>query len=117
MSRRVLIVDDNPGFRRLARRLLEDDGFEVVGAVGDASQALLATGELAPEVILLDVNLPDASGFALAARIARERPGVAVLLTSTHSHQDFDELAVSSGALGFLPKDDLSGAEVERLLR
>jgi two-component system response regulator EvgA len=116
MSRRLLIVDDNRAFRRLARGLLEAEGYEVVGAARDASEALTAAGELAPDVVLLDVNLPDASGFDVAARLVRERPSVAVVLTSTRSARDFDQLAVASGARGFVPKDDLSRAELDRLL-
>lgn len=116
MSRRLLIVDDNRDFRRLARRLLDAQGFEVVGAARNASEALTAAGAVAPDVVLLDVNLPDASGFDVAARLVRERPSVAVVLTSTRSAHDFDQLAVASGARGFVPKDDLSAAELDRLL-
>jgi DNA-binding NarL/FixJ family response regulator len=112
----VLIVDDNPAFRRLARRLLEAEGYRVVGVACDAGEALAAAGELVPEVILLDVNLPDASGFEVAARLARERPHVSVLLTSTHGRHDFEQLALANGARGFVSKDDLSGTELDRLL-
>jgi DNA-binding NarL/FixJ family response regulator len=83
MGLRLLIVDDNPDFRRFAARLLEDDGYEVVGTAQDASGALAAVREFSPEVVLLDVGLPDASGFQVAAWLARERPNAAVLLTST----------------------------------
>jgi CheY-like chemotaxis protein len=112
-----LIVDDNRDFRHFARRLLEGEGYEVVGAAGDAHEALAVVGELAPEVVLLDVHLPDASGFEVAARLASEQPATAVLLTSTRGRQDFEQLALASGARGFVPKDDLSGAELDRLLR
>jgi CheY-like chemotaxis protein len=111
-----LIVDDNLDFRRLARALLESEGYEVVGAAADASEALTAVERLAPDAVLLDVNLPDSSGFEVAARLARERPATLVLLTSTHGRDDFERLAVQSGARGFVVKDDLSGAELERLL-
>jgi DNA-binding NarL/FixJ family response regulator len=116
MSRRLLIVDDNPDFRRLARRLLETEGYEIVGDAEDARAAVSAAATLSPEVVLLDVNLPDASGFDLAARLTRERPAIAVLLTSTHGRHDFEQLALASGARGFVPKDDLSGSELDRLL-
>jgi DNA-binding NarL/FixJ family response regulator len=112
----LLIVDDNRDFRRFARRLLESDGYEVVGAAADAGEALTLAGELGPDVILLDVNLPDASGFDMAARLAREQPQTAVLLTSTHGRHDFEQLALARGARGFVPKDDLSGAAIDRLL-
>jgi DNA-binding NarL/FixJ family response regulator len=117
VGRRLLIVDDNPGFRRLAGQLLEGEGYEVVGVASDAREALATAGELVPEVVLLDVNLPDISGFAVAARLTRELPGTAILLTSTHGRPDFEQLALANGARGFVSKDDLSGAELDRLLR
>jgi CheY-like chemotaxis protein len=116
MRRRLLIVDDNTDFLRLARRLLDGGGYDVVGAASSAREALATSRELAPEVVLVDVNLPDASGFDLAARLARERPGSAVLLTSTRGGGEFEQLALAAGAVGFVPKDELSGAELDRLL-
>jgi DNA-binding NarL/FixJ family response regulator len=113
---RLLIVDDNPDFRRLARRLLESEGYEVVGAVHDGTEAIAVARELWPDVVLLDVNLPDGSGFDVAARLFRERPSAAVLLTSTRGRHDFERLALQSGARGFVPKDELSRAQLERLL-
>jgi DNA-binding NarL/FixJ family response regulator len=116
VGQRLLIVDDNPGFRRLASRLLEGEGYEVVGSAGDGREGLAAARELEPEVVLLDVNLPDGSGFEVAARLAEQTPGAAVLLTSTHSRDDYEQLAIDSGARGFVPKDELSAAELRRVL-
>jgi DNA-binding NarL/FixJ family response regulator len=116
VGQRLLIVDDNPGFRRLAGRLFEREGYEVVGAVPTASEALAAAAELVPDVVLLDVNLPDQSGFEVAARLARECPDAAVLLTSTHGRSEFEQLARGSGARGFVPKEELTAAEVARVL-
>ena len=116
MGLRLLIVDDNPGFRRFAARLLEDDGYEVVGTAQDAGGALAAAREFSPEVVLLDVGLPDASGFEVAASLARERPSAAVVLTSTCDCRDFEQLALQNGARGFVPKDELCAAALERLL-
>jgi DNA-binding NarL/FixJ family response regulator len=116
MARRLLIVDDNPDFRRLATRLLETEGYEVVGDVQDGDAVVTEAARLAPDVVLLDVHLPDASGFDVAARLARECPRMAVLLTSTYGQHDFEALALASGARGFVPKDALSGAELDRLL-
>jgi CheY-like chemotaxis protein len=117
VRKRLLIVDDNRDFRRLARRMLEGDGYEVVGAAGDAAEGLAAVGRLAPQVVLVDVNLPDASGFEVAARLSREHPGASVLLTSTYPRDDFEQLALASGAHGFVAKDDLSGEALDGLLR
>jgi DNA-binding NarL/FixJ family response regulator len=113
---RLLLVDDDADFRRLARQLLEDGGYDVVGAAADARDAVKMAGECAPEVTLVDVNLPDANGFKLAGRLAREHPGMAVLLISTYDRGDLDQLARDTGARGFVPKDELSGPELDRRL-
>src|SRR5215475_7179211 len=70
VSRRILIVDDHPGFRASARRMLEAAGFDVIGEAHDGAAALGAAVDLNPDVILLDVQLPDASGIDLAARLS-----------------------------------------------
>jgi two-component system, chemotaxis family, chemotaxis protein CheY len=116
MARRVLIVDDNSDFRRLATVMLEADGYDVVGTARDASEAVAAARELSPEVVLLDVHLPDRSGFEVAVGLAAEYPSTAVLLISTGDGVDFDQLARASGARGFVVKDELSGAVLERVL-
>lgn len=113
---RLLLVDDDPDFRRLARRLLETRGYQVVGTAGAAREALAMAGELSPDVMLIDVHLPDATGFALAARLTREYPSTTVLLTSTYNRADFEQLARDAGACGFVPKDELSGPELDRRL-
>jgi CheY-like chemotaxis protein len=118
----VLIVDDNSGFRMRARRWLEADGYEVVAEAADGASALGAARRHRPDVVLLDIELPDMSGLALAERFAREPGPPAVVLTSTHDASDFGEPLTSCGARGFLPKaelsperlSELSGAEVVR---
>jgi two-component system nitrate/nitrite response regulator NarL len=116
MARRLLIVDDNAAFCRFATLLLQDDGYEVVGTARDTSEALAAVRQLAPEVVLLDVHLPDESGFDVAARLAAEQPALAVLLTSTYDGEDFAQLARQSGARGFVAKDELTAAALEQVL-
>ena len=73
MAWTVLIVDDHAGFRGFARRLLEADGFTVVGEAGDGTSALAAVDDQRPEIVLLDVVLPDIDGFAVAERLAETR--------------------------------------------
>ena len=72
MNITVLIVDDHPSFRASARMLLEAEGFEVIGEAEDAASALRATSELRPDLVLLDVQLPDGDGFSVAEQLTRE---------------------------------------------
>ncbi len=110
---RILIVDDHPSFRATARLLLESEGHVVVGEAPDGAAALSAAGALAPDVVLLDVGLPDLDGFAVAARLAS---GVPVVLTSSRDARDFGPRVAASGARGFVAKADLSGAALEAVL-
>jgi DNA-binding NarL/FixJ family response regulator len=113
----VLVVDDHPGFRARARLLLESEGYEVVGEAGDGETALAEARRLRPELVLLDVQLPDVDGFDVAARITGGDGAPAVVLTSSRDWSDSAELIARSGARGFLPKDRLSGETIGELLR
>ncbi len=88
MATTVLIVDDHPTFRRLARRLIEDAGFTVVGEAVDGASALIAVHELRPDVVLLDVLLPDRSGIEVAGVLAADGNGPVLVLTSSRSARD-----------------------------
>ena len=116
MPTTVLIVDDHPSFRTSARRLLEADGFAVVGEAVDAASAIAAARRLAPDVVLLDVHLPDGDGFAVAAQLTANAGGPAVVITSSHAGSDYGPLVAGSGARGFVPKAELSGEALEALL-
>jgi DNA-binding NarL/FixJ family response regulator len=106
----LLIVDDHAGFRSLARRLLGSGGFEVVGEAADGRAAVAAARELRPDVVLLDIQLPDIDGFEVLARLRAGPAGPAVVLTSTRDRADYGERVDHSGASGFIPKAELSGA-------
>ena len=110
----VLIVDDHALFRRSARRLLELEGYEVVGEAADGSSALEAVAALQPDVVLLDVNLPDTTGLVLAAQLRGAGPRV--VLTSDRDASEIGPFAEDAGALGFVPKNALSGAALADLL-
>src|SRR5215470_14748052 len=110
MAWTVLIVDDHAGFRGFARRLLEAGGFTVVGEAADGASALAAAEVLRPQVVLLDVLLPDTDGFAVADRLAESGNGATVVLTSSREAADFRTRLERSPASGFIHKDDLSGA-------
>ena len=109
MSRRILIVDDHAGFRALARRMLTADGWDVVGEAEDGATALSAARDLAPEIVLLDLNLPDASGLDIAERLALGSSAPTVVLTSSHEDDELGPLARERRATGFLPKRSFSG--------
>jgi DNA-binding NarL/FixJ family response regulator len=117
MARSVLIVDDHPSFRTSARRVLEEAGFEVVGEAADGHTGLAAARELRPVIVLLDVQLPDLDGFAVAQALTREDDPPAVVLTSSRDRADFDGgMLTGSGARGFVPKSELSGAALAAFL-
>jgi two-component system response regulator EvgA len=111
---RVLIVDDHARFRTSARRLLELEGYEVVGEAGDGASALTAASDLRPDVVLLDVNLPDTTGFEVADRLRGS--GARVVLTSDRDPSEVAPFARDAGACGFVPKGALSGPSLARLL-
>jgi DNA-binding NarL/FixJ family response regulator len=114
--RRVLVVDDHPSFRRCARRLLDAEGFEVVGEAEDGATALALADELAPDLVLLDIQLPDADGFEVAARLLDREPALPIVLVSSRDQAAYGALIETSGARGFVAKTDLSGEALERLL-
>ena len=101
---RVLVVDDEPTFRAAARQLLERRGYAVVAEASCAATALDAVERFAPQAVLLDVRLGDDDGFEVCRTLTRARPGLAVLLASTAESDDYDHLAASSGARGFVNK-------------
>jgi DNA-binding NarL/FixJ family response regulator len=112
----VLIVDDHATFRRAARAILEAEGFVVVGEAADGEEALRAAAELAPTLVLLDVHLPDVDGFRVAAQLTAGGTGPAVIMVSSRDEADYGPLVAESGARGFVPKDELSGAKLAALL-
>src|SRR5262245_25364029 len=115
-ARRVLVVDDHPGFRRCAREFLAAEGFEVVGEAGDGVSAVRRAAELEPDLVVLDVQLPDLDGFQVAALLLARDPDLAVVLVSSRSAAEYGPLIERSGARGFLSKDQLSGAAIHGLI-
>jgi DNA-binding NarL/FixJ family response regulator len=107
----VLIVDDHAVFRASARTMLELEGFDVVGEAEDGASALQLARELDPQVVLLDVALPDRSGFDVAEELAGK-----VILTSSRRQADYGQRIRRSRALGFVSKDRLSGEALHALL-
>jgi len=112
----LLIVDDHEGLRRFARGLLGAEGFDVIGEAANGDAALAAVHSLRPDVVLLDVGLPDIDGFEVARRLARVPEPPSLVLTSSRHASDFGRRMTDSPACGFLPKHELSGAALDALL-
>jgi DNA-binding NarL/FixJ family response regulator len=118
MPKTVLIADDHPSFRASARRMLEADGYEVVGEVEDGAGTLAAVKRLLPQLVLLDVRLPDIDGFEVAQRLLDADGDVPqIVLVSSHDSTDLGEAIGASGARGFIPKSELTGSALAALLR
>ena len=112
----LLIVDDSAAFRAAARALLEAQAWTVVGEAPDGAAALRAVAELEPQVVLLDVVLPDANGFDVAETIAGLPRPPRIVMCSTHGPQTFGRRLADSPAAGFLPKSELSNAALIGIL-
>lgn len=112
----VLIVDDDAGFRSLARALLEAGGFEVVGEAGDGVSALAAVGRLRPRVVLLDIQLPGIDGFEVAERLTGGGDPPVVVLVSARGVSSYRRRLAGSPARGFISKSELSGNALAALL-
>jgi two-component system, NarL family, nitrate/nitrite response regulator NarL len=117
MRLRYLIVDDSASFLAASRRLLERQGLMVVGVASTVRECLRRVTELVPDVILLDVDLGEESGFEVARRLARHGVGSDVIFMSMHPVDDYADLIATSGALGFLTKSELSRETIEELVR
>ncbi len=116
MSTSVLIVDDHPSFRASARRMLEASGYAVLGEAADGAAAVAAADELEPDLVLLDVQLPDLNGFEVAARIAALGSAAEIVLTSSRDLADLGADVDASAARGFIPKSELSGEALAALV-
>jgi DNA-binding NarL/FixJ family response regulator len=114
---RVLIVDDHAPFRSIARQVLTADGFLVVAEAADGAEAIRACDELRPDLVLLDVQLPDIDGFAVAAVLTTRIDPPAVVLVSSRSRTDYGSRISDCGARGYIAKGELSGDAVRRLLQ
>lgn len=111
----ILIVDDNGAFRSLARRLLDGGGFHVIGEAEDGASAIRAVQELSPDVVLLDVVLPDIDGFAVCAALTGSDRSPAVIMTSSRGVSTYRRRLRECRARGFVPKSQLTAAAITAL--
>lgn len=116
MGRTVLIVDDHAGFRAHAAELLDQAGYEIVGSCHDGRSALAAITALRPEVVLLDVQLPDVDGFGLVAQLDNISDRPTIVLISSREAVDYGGRVGRSGAAGFITKAELSAQSLSRLV-
>ena len=115
-GRTILIVDDHPSFRAAARFLLETEGFDVVGIAEDGESAVREALRAAPEIVLLDVSLPDMDGFEVASRLRAAGADTTIVFTSSRDGADFGPLIAESGGAGFIAKAELSGELLRALV-
>jgi len=112
----VLIVDDSEGFRRSARLLLQDDGFDIVGEAHDGSSALARVDELRPTLVLLDVQLDGEDGFDVAECLSARPDAPAVVMVSTRDARSYAPRLATTPARGFIAKAELSGEALAAML-
>jgi DNA-binding NarL/FixJ family response regulator len=112
---RVLIIDDHGPFRAAVRELLAWRGFTVVAEADGAKAGLEAAEAVAPDAVVLDINLPDGNGIDVCRALIEANPGLVVLLVSADAHNG--QWARDCGAVGFLPKSQLASADLAGLLR
>lgn len=97
--------------------MLEADGFEVVGEAADGAAALVTCARLGPTVVLLDIQLPDVDGFAVAERLSQQQPAPHVVLVSSRSAAGYRRRLAGAPVRGFLAKSELSGESLATMLR
>lgn len=116
MGPSVLVVDDHASFRSEARALLEADGLNVVGEAADAAGALEEAARLQPDVVLLDIGLPDGSGLDIVGPLRDRAPGALVVLVSGRREAEYGRRVATSGADAFVEKIRLTPGAIPTLL-
>jgi DNA-binding NarL/FixJ family response regulator len=112
----LLIVDDHAGFRRVAREMLGSAGFDVAGEAADGAAALNDAAQLNPDVVLLDIQLPDIDGFEVARRMAQMPQPPDVVLVSSRARSAYRDRIAICPVRGFIQKEDLSGDGLNAVL-
>lgn len=113
---RIVIVDDHPGFRAQARTLLEAAGFEVIGEAEDAAGAIKCVEQLHPDVVLLDVQLPDNDGFWVVDQLTQDEDMPRIIMISSRQARDYGSRLADASKVGFIHKPELSRSRLEEVL-
>ena len=116
MGRKLLIVDDHDGFRAEAGELLRGELYEVIGEAQDGKSAVSAVQRLRPDVVLVDIQLPDFDGFEVARRILARPAAPTVILISSRDGSEYGRRIAECGAAGFIFKGDLGRAAIESVI-
>jgi DNA-binding NarL/FixJ family response regulator len=116
MPSSVLVVDDHSGFRAWARAFLEAEGYQVVGEAASGTEAISAARRLRPDVVLLDVHLPDVDGFEVAHHLSAEPEPPAVVLVSSREPEEFGRRVAEADVRGFISKVELSAEALHALV-
>ena len=112
----ILVVDDDVAIRGLVVRILRSWGHVVVGEAGSVAEALVRADELRPAIALVDIGLPDGDGFSLTRQLRTRSWAMRVVLFSSDADRANVAAADRAGAVGFLPKDELSSRALHRLI-
>jgi DNA-binding NarL/FixJ family response regulator len=112
----ILIVDDHDAYRAQARKILEAAGYDVCGEAADGAEAIAATHRLHPDVLLLDVQLPDRDGFSVARELATSNGFTRIVLISSREAADYGSRLAQTEAAGFINKAELSGERLSALV-
>ncbi|MET0695395.1 MAG: response regulator transcription factor [Propionibacteriaceae bacterium] len=116
MTRSILVVDDDAAVRGLIVRILRSGGDVVVGEAGSVADALARAEALRPDIALVDIGLPDGDGFALTRQLKTKSTGMRIVIFSSDADRTNAAAAERAGAVGFLPKDELSSSALQRLI-
>ncbi len=114
---RVLLVDDQELFRDIARSMFSgSDDFEVIAEAADGVEAVSAYPKLNPDLVLMDVQMARMNGLEATREILKGDPNARVVITSMRSEPEYQRLAIDMGAVGFIPKRDLSVGSLRDIL-
>jgi DNA-binding NarL/FixJ family response regulator len=116
MRRRILVIDDNTAFRGAVGQLLTTDTFVVVAGAATGASGVKLAEEHEPDLVIVDVQLPDTDGFDVAEQLAQLDLALQVILTSSLDSSDLGALVTESSARGFIPKAELSATTIDALL-